>query len=176
MNSLIKRLLLGDQQAIITFYHEYSPRILRYLQKHLPQQEAQEILNDVFLEAVDGLPTLREETNLSAWLYKIAHHKMVDFYRKQKIKSVLLSQIPFLELIAKEIDQPEFQLEKNKMRDKIELVLRSLSKRYEQILRMHYEEQMSVKAIAYELALSFKATESRLYRARLSFMEAYGRT
>ena len=100
---------------------------------------------------------------------------MVDHYRKQKIKSILLSQLPFLELIAKEIDQPEFQLEKNKIRDKIEKSLHSLSQNYEQILRMHYEEDIPVKGIADRLQLSFKATESRLYRARQCFIQAYER-
>jgi RNA polymerase sigma-70 factor, ECF subfamily len=175
MNSLIAHILSGDERAVVSFYKTFSPKIVRYLQKHLPQHEAQEILNDVFLEAVDAMPTLKKETNLSAWLYKIAHNKMVDYYRKQKIKSVFLSQLPFLELVAKEIDQPEFQLEKNKLRDKIENALHSLSQKYQEILRMHYEDQIPVKDIAQILQLSFKATESRLYRARQGFIQAYER-
>lgn len=176
MSSLISDVLTGDERAVVTFYKTYSPRILRYLQKHLPGHEAQEILNDVFLDAMDALPTLKHEDNISAWLYKLAHNKMVDYYRKQKIKSVLLSQMPFLELLAKEIDQPEFQLEKNKIRDKIENTLRSMSGNYEQILRMHYEDQLPVKAIALALHVSFKTAESRLYRARQCFMQTYERT
>jgi RNA polymerase sigma factor (sigma-70 family) len=102
------------EQQIVVFYQQYSPQILRYLKKYLPFDEAKEILNDVFLEAVDSLPTLQKQTNLKAWLYKIAHNKMVDFYRKKKIKSFLLSQLPYLELFAHEIHQPEFILEKKK--------------------------------------------------------------
>ena len=176
MSDLIPKILDGDQQAVVTFYQQYSPRLLRYLKMHLPKSEdAQEILNDVFLEAVDGMPTLRRQTNLQAWLYKIAHNKIVDFYRKRKIKSFLLSQVPYLELVAQEISQPEFQLEKNKMTEKIETALRSLSQNYQRILSMHYEEDISVKAIAQELQISFKATESLLYRARQCFILAYER-
>ena len=177
MTSSIKKILQGDEQGVIDFYKENSPKILYYLIKRLPRKEdAQEILNDVFLETIDALPTLRKEENLSAWLYKIAHNKVVDFYRKRKIKSFLFSQMPYLELIAGEISQPEFQLEKNKIRDRIEASLHAVSNRYQQILRMRYEEDMSVKNIATTLNLSFKATESLLYRARQDFIKAYERS
>jgi len=177
MRKLTEKILAGDPQAVVDLYKQSSPKILRYLIQRLPRQEdAQEILNDVFLEAIDALPTLRKEENLSAWLYKIAHNKVVDFYRKRKIKSFLFSQMPYLELIAGEISQPEFQLEKNKIRDRIEASLHGVSKRYQRILRMRYEEDMSVKNIATTLNLSFKATESLLYRARQNFIKAYERS
>jgi RNA polymerase sigma-70 factor, ECF subfamily len=176
MNDLVEKILSGQPNAVIDFYTLYSPRILSYLIKRLPRREdAQEVLNDVFLEAVDALPTLHESSNLQAWLYKIAHNKMVDYYRKRKIKSFLFSQIPYLELIATEISQPEFIHEKNKVRDKIEATFHALSHKYQQILRLHYEEQLPVKKIAEILQLTPKATESRLYRARQQFIKAYER-
>src|SRR5438309_8802293 len=149
MNNLVDRILSGDSQAVIDFYKLYSPKILRYLIKRLPRKEdAQEVLNDVFLEAVDALPTLHKHENLQAWLFKIAHNEIVDFYRKRKIKSFLFTQIPYLELIAEEISQPEFQMEKDRIRDRIEATLLSLSEKYRQILRMHYEDDIPVKNIA----------------------------
>ncbi|OGH24336.1 MAG: hypothetical protein A3B47_01050 [Candidatus Levybacteria bacterium RIFCSPLOWO2_01_FULL_39_24] len=175
-SSFIKRILVGDSKAVIQFYKTYSPKILAYLSKKLPRREdAQEITNDVFLEAIDSLSFLEREQNVSAWLYRIAHNKMVDFYRKKKIKSILLSQVPFLQIVASEINQPEFQFEKNKIRDNIELALRSLSAKYQKILRLHYEENVSVKTLAALFNLSFKATESLLFRARQSFKLAYER-
>lgn len=165
-----------NEHDVIKFYQEYSPRILRYLKKYLPIDEAKEILNDVFLEAVDSMPTLQKQNNLQAWLYKIAHNKMVDYYRKKKIKSFLLSQIPYLEPIAHEMHQPEFILEKNKIRDNIEKTMRKLSQKYQSVLRMHYEEHMPIKSMAVVLNLTPKATESLLFRARQSFMKAYERT
>jgi RNA polymerase sigma-70 factor, ECF subfamily len=175
MNILIEKIIQGDEQAVITFYQKFSPRILRYLNQHLPKEVAKEVLNDIFFEAIDALATLQKQTNLQAWIYKIAHNKMADYYRKKKIKSFLFSKMPYLELIAEEIHQPEFQLEKNRIREKIEETLHATSKRYQQILKMRYEEELSVKAIALTLNLSHKATESLLYRARQQFMKAYER-
>jgi len=136
MVALIEKIIQGDEQAVVAFYHEFSSRILRYLQHRLPNDKAQEILNDVFLDAIDELPVLKKQTNLHAWLYKIAHNKIVDYYRKKKIKSFLFSQIPYLEFLAQDLHQPEFILEKNKIRDNIEATLVSLSHKYQTILRM----------------------------------------
>jgi RNA polymerase sigma-70 factor, ECF subfamily len=175
--SFFDRVLSGDSEAVVKFYKLYSPKILSYLGKKLPRPEdAQELTNDVFLEAIDSLSMLEKENNISAWLYKIAHNKMVDFYRKKKIKSIILSQVPFLQIVANEVNQPEFQFEKNKIRDGIETALHSLPEKYRKILKLHYEEKISIKKIAVILDLSFKATESLLFRARQSFKLAYERT
>jgi len=176
MKSLTERIISGDSQSVTEFYKLYSPRILNYLLKRLPREEdAQEILNDVFLDAIDSISMLKKSENLQAWVFKIAHHKTVNYYRKGKIKSILLSQVPYLEIVASEIHQPEFQFEKNKIRDKIESAFRSLPDLYRKILKLHYEDRISIKEIAVMLKLSFKATESLLFRARQSFKLAYER-
>ncbi|MDO8639844.1 MAG: sigma factor-like helix-turn-helix DNA-binding protein, partial [bacterium] len=69
-----------------------------------------------------------------------------------------------------------FQFEKDRVRDEIEAVLHSLSQDYQKILRLHYEEKIPVKALAEKFNLSFKATESLLFRARQSFKLAYARS
>jgi RNA polymerase sigma-70 factor (ECF subfamily) len=172
--SLVERIIAGDSQSVVELYALYSPRILNYLTKRLPTAEdAQEILNDVFLDAIDTISMLRTSKNLQAWLYQIAHHKTVDFYRKRKIRSIILSQIPYLEIVDAQVHQPEFQFEKDKVRDKIESAFKSLPEVYRKILKLHYEDKISVKEIAIILALSFKATESLLFRARQSFKLAY---
>lgn len=174
MTPIAKRILQGDAGAVETFYKEFSPGILRYLKSKLPRTEdAQEILNDVFLDAVDGLPTVHKQTNIKAWLYQIAHHKVANFYRKQKIKSLLFSQFPYLQIIDQEVHQPEFQLEKREVKIRLQITLEKLSQKYQQILRMHYIEELPVKIISVHLNLSFKATESRLYRARQQFIKYY---
>lgn len=158
------------------FYKAYSRKILNYLSKRLPSaQDAEETMQDVFLEAIDSLPLFRGETTVLNWLYKIAHNKTVDFYRKRKIKTILLSQMPFLEAVSQEIHQPEFQYEKNRLRDRIEQAFDLIPAHYQKILRLHYENGLKIKELALVFNLSPKATESLLFRARKSFRQAYER-
>lgn len=157
-------------------YYVYCTKIARYLRKKLPEEEVQDILNDIFFEAIDSLPLLKKRENLQSWLFSIAHNKVVDFYRKKKAKTILMSQIPFFEFVDQEVHQPEFQFEKNKIRERIETTLHTLSEPYRKILQLHYEEHMPVKKIALVFHLSDKATESLLFRARKSFQKIYERT
>lgn len=176
MVRIIDRILQGDSNAVVEFYKTYSPRLMRYLRKKLPRKEdSEEVLNDIFFAAIDELHLFREDSNVNTWLFGIARNKIVDFYRKRKIKSVLLSQVPMLEIIANEINQPEFQFELNKIRDKIEKAFNSISIQYQKILHLRYEDRMPVKELAVIFDLSFKATESMLFRARRSFQQAYER-
>lgn len=174
MEHLVKGILEGDPRAIKSFYDIYMPKIAKYFSYRLPEgEDIEAFTNDVLLDAVDALPLFKDKSSFSTWLYKIAHNKLVDFYRKKKIKSILISKIPFLNIVAQEVYEPEFQLEKNKIRDNIEDVLRNLSQKYRNILKMHYEEQKSIKEIATALDLSPKAAESLLFRARKKFQETY---
>ncbi len=176
MSLLEQRVISGDTQAVLEFYKTYSPKILGYLIKRLPRKEdAQEIMQDVFLDALDNLPFFQQKSTLLSWLYGIAGHKVVDFYRKKKIKSIILSTVPLLQLAAQEIHEPEFQFEKNKIRDRIEKAFAALSLNNQKILFLKYEQGNSVKEIAFTLNLSTKATESLLFRARQNFKIAYER-
>ena len=175
MKFLVDKILGGDSKAVVELYNLYSPKVSKYLNKKLPQQDAQEILNDVFFDVIDSLEELKNRDNLLPWLYKIAHNKTVDFYRKKKIKDILFSQIPFLKIVESEINTPEFQYEKNKTRDRIESAFLSLSTKYQKILRLYYEKNLSIREIAVRTNLSFKATESLFFRARQSFKIAYER-
>ncbi|MBI2035002.1 MAG: sigma-70 family RNA polymerase sigma factor [Candidatus Levybacteria bacterium] len=174
MTSIIDAIIQGDKKAIRTFYLAYSPKILSYLQRRLPRNEdAQEIMQDVFLDALDSLPLIRNTNSVLPYLYRIAHNKSVDFYRKKKIKSLLFSQFPLLESIRNEVHEPEFIYEKQKIHERIEKAFNVLSEKYQIVLRLHYEEGLKVKEIAEKLRLSFKATESLLFRARQQFIKAY---
>lgn len=176
MAGVVEKILQGDREAVVSFYKSYSPQLLRYLRKKLPSEEdAEEVLNDTFFAAIDELSFFEAKSSVKTWLFKIANNKTVDFYRKRKIKSIMLSQLPLLEILASEIDTPEFNFEKEKIRERIEKAFLSISSQYRKILHLHYEEKIPVRELAKVFDLSFKATESLLFRARRSFRLAYER-
>ncbi|HVZ58490.1 MAG TPA: RNA polymerase sigma factor [Patescibacteria group bacterium] len=175
MQTRIEAILRGDEQAVAQFYYEFAPRLRRFVARKIPTSDVEDIVNETFVQAIDSLSRLTKEANLSAFLYKIAQNRIVDFYRKRKIKSVALSQIPFLEIISSEFDQPEFQMEKDRIRSHLEHAFHNISEKYRYIIMLHYEEHLSIKQIALQLDMTPKAAESLLFRARQSFIKAYGR-
>lgn len=169
----MENVLSGKKGAATAFYKAYAPKIRRYLMGKLPHEEVEEILQDTFLSAFDSLALYRGKSSVSTWLIAIARHEVADFYRKQYVRKAVLSTSPLFENMVSELLSPEFVLEKTKIEKRFFETYRSLSTQYQDVLSYRYELSMSVKEIAERMELSFKATESLLFRARLAFREAY---
>ncbi len=133
------------------------------------QQEAEEIFQDVLVSATDCLSFYKGESSFFTWVCGIANHKIVDFYRKKKIKTILFSHFPFLENLATEALLPDEKMEKEELRKEVKKILASLTEGYQEILRLKYVEELTIKQIAKKLKTSFKSIESRLFRARQAF-------
>lgn len=173
MEQIIEAVLAGKKGAATGFYKMYAPKLRRYLIFKLPEEEVEEVLQDTFLSAFDSLPLYRGESSVSTWLISIAKHEVADFYRKRYIRQAVEKTAPLFENIVSEILSPEFEWEKKKMEKRFFATYHSLTKQYQDILSYRYELSMSVKEIARRMDLSFKATESLLFRARLAFREEY---
>ena len=176
MEKIAEKVLKGEKGAATAFYKEFAPKLRRYLNTKLPEGETEEIIQDTFLSAFDSLPLYRGESSVSTWLISIARHEVADFYRKRYIRQAVEKTAPLFESMVSEVLSPEFVLEKKKIEKKFFSTYRSLSKQYQDILSYRYELSMSVREIAEKMGLSFKATESLLFRARLAFREAYDPT
>lgn len=173
MEQLVKEILAGKKGAATEFYRTYAPRLRRYLTVKLPDGEVEEVLQDTFLSAFDSLSLYRGEASVLTWLRSIAHHEVADFYRKKYVRAAVEKTAPLFENIVSEVLSPEFVWEKQKIEKRFRAAYHSLSKQYQDVLSYRYELSMSVKEIAERMELSFKATESLLFRARLAFRAAY---
>ena len=98
---------------------------------------------------------------------------MADFYRKRYVRAVVEKTVPLFEDILSDLQSPEFLLHKKQVRERFTRAYRSLSAQYQEILSLRFELGMSVREVAAKMQLSFKATESLLYRARQAFALAY---
>lgn len=173
MEQIVQEVLLGKKGSATAFYKEYASKLRRYLISKLPEGEVEEILQDTFLSAFDCLPLYRGDSSVSTWLISIARHEVADFYRKRYVRAVVEKTSPLFDNMVSEILSPEFEWEKKKMEKRFFSAYRGLSRQYQDVLSYKYELSMSVKEIAERMELSFKATESLLFRARVAFREEY---
>jgi RNA polymerase sigma-70 factor, ECF subfamily len=75
-----------DPTAFETLYQLYVTRVYRYLRAHTSSDDdAADLTQQVFLRALDALPAYRSRgAPFGAWLFRIAHHAVVDAYRQQR--------------------------------------------------------------------------------------------
>lgn len=171
---LVEKIIKGEEKAVRELYRKYSFRLLNFiLLKIDSRQDAEEVLQDTFVSALDTLPLFAGQSSLFTWLAAIAKHEVADFYRKQKIKKVLFSRLPFLERLASQVLGPEEELAEKEMKKRVGEVLEKLSEGYRQILRLKYEKGYQVADIGRKLGITSKAAESRLTRARLAFRKIW---
>ena len=62
--SLVTRLLGGDEGALKEWVKEYEPRLLRFVVKKMKPEDAQEVVQDTLLAALDCLPVWSGRSSL----------------------------------------------------------------------------------------------------------------
>ncbi len=167
---LVEQILAGNQQAKKEFYKKYKYSLLTVVKRKAKnKKDAEDIVQETFISALNSLPNFEFRSTLFSWLCSIAHHETVDYYRRQKLKTILFSKFPFLQDWADQALGPEKECLKDELKDEIKNVLGQLSEGYERILRLKYIEGLSTETIGKRLKITTKAVESRLYRARKKF-------
>ena len=83
---LIRASQRGDEKAFGELYNAYVHDIYRYMLYRVGNAEvAQDLTAEVFLRAMEGLARYQDrEIPWLAWLYRIAHARVVDHYRRTR--------------------------------------------------------------------------------------------
>lgn len=171
---LVAGILARDKQALAHFYGKYKAKLLSYLRRKVDREEdCEELLQDTLFAFIESLRDFQGRSSVKTFLFSICQHKVIDFYRRKKIKHLVFSQMPQLETLISPFFQPEEILDTTLVREKIMQVFRKLSPIYRDILILKYIDGMSVEDIAGKLSLSFKSAEARLFRARKAFVSAF---
>jgi RNA polymerase sigma factor (sigma-70 family) len=72
-------------------YRQERSRLLGYIRSRVSNPEdAEDILHEVFVSAVNGGSFTQPLENMVAWLFTIARNKVIDWYRRKKLRTVSL--------------------------------------------------------------------------------------
>ena len=175
MEKIISEVLSGKKGAATRFYQEYAPSIRRYIRGKVGNEAVvEELLQDTFLSAFDAMPIFRGEASIKTWLIAIARHEVLDFYRKQYVRKMVEKTSILWDGVGESLTTPEGELARHEMSERFDKSMGRLTNKYKEVLELRYLKGLSVKEIAAKLEMSFKATESLLFRARVAFVEEYG--
>lgn len=170
----VGKLLAGDRRTLLRFYRSWSPRLLKYLEiKIANPADREETLQDTLFAVLDGLRDFEAKASLSTFIYAICNHKIIDYYRRKKIKQTVFSRLPGLGALVSSLASPEDELELKIYKEKIYQALGKLLPRYRQVLILKYLDNLTAEEIAQKLTVSLKSIESRLFRARKAFIERF---
>ena len=146
---------------------EYKNVVERFVYYKLPTKEdADDVLQEVYLTAFHKFNTLKNEATFKSWLIRIAQNKCNDFYR---IRAKQM-EIPLDEAIASTLTDGRFGItETNIVRDTIEI----LADKDKQILYLYYFKNKPQAEIAKVLGIPIGTVKSRLHIAKQNFKKKY---
>ncbi|PZX50614.1 RNA polymerase sigma factor [Algoriphagus chordae] len=82
---LIERIGSGDQIAFKELYDAFSARVYNTLLSYTQNEEdAEELLQDVFVKVFHESAKFRQDSSVSTWIYRIAVNRALDFKRSQQ--------------------------------------------------------------------------------------------
>ncbi len=143
VRTLVEKAATGNVEAFGELYGIYLDRIYRYVFYHVHSKEtAEDLTEEVFMKAWRKIGKYRWEGRpFSAWLYRIAHNHVVDYFRTSRPNVPLDVDIPGHD------DQPEAELEQQQMRHMLSRALSSLPPQQKQIIVLKFIEGCSNRMI-----------------------------
>lgn len=147
---------LPDAAAL---WREFSGPLLRFLRARVRSAtDADDLLQAVFLKVQRGLPSLRDAGKLQGWIYQIARHAVIDFYRRRRPEEPV-SELPEL---AESLDgEDEVDL-----RPAIRRMVAALPPDFRDAIVLTEFQGVSQIELAERLGLSVSGAKSRVQRAR----------
>jgi RNA polymerase sigma-70 factor, ECF subfamily len=162
-------------QAFNKLYEYYFDRIYSFCLNRLYNKEASEdITSQVFLLAVEqvGKFDTSRQVRFGSWLYKVAHSKIIDFYRKNKKNSNF--DFDKTEVVdSQDLNMHDDVIQKEHMQKEIAVVLKEVKTRYQEILTLRFFADLSIPEIAEVLELKPKQVSVLLHRALKAFRDKY---
>ncbi len=171
--AFIARLRRKEEKAFTELYKLTGKTIYNYILNRVGRNAdaADDLLSEVFSDAIDYAGTLTPLHNVVGWLMRIAQSKVVDHYRAHRKETVWRTgeQVEALADSKGLGRDPAAGYMERADAAVVGEAFTALKPRDQEVLRRMYLEDQSVRDIACSLGRSEKAIEGMLYRARNEF-------
>jgi RNA polymerase sigma-70 factor, ECF subfamily len=156
-------IVLAAQQNPAAFqplYQKWLKPIYRYFYFRVGNvKDAEDLTSQVFLKVYEQLPGYRNNGCFSAWLFTIAHSRMVDFFRKANREDTLEKAA----LIANSTDLLTQVVHGSEI-DQILALLQKLNERDQELIRLRFFGELSYREIGAIMHRSEDATRKAISR------------
>ena len=172
---LVRRILDGDQSAFSALCTKYEARLHAFVFKRVHNREdAQEIVQDVFVRVARNLETLKTPEKLWNWMCSIASQLIVARYREKRTHLEYTSVDGVFEL-HEEASLTAYrvslqQAEEGAWLETVSRAIDMLSDLDRRVILLKHQHK-SYREITQELGVTEAAVKHRLHRARRKVKE-----
>src|SRR5437870_5823075 len=159
----------GDQDAFAQLVQQHQRRVFNLAFRMLQQyEEANEVTQETFLAAWQGLPSFRGDAQFSTWLYRIAYNcalKQLEQRKRDKALQVALHAERALESEDSQI-RADAELDAHDQQALVQEQLSHLPAKYRIVLILRHLQEMTYEEMAEILKMPVGTIKTHLFRAR----------
>jgi RNA polymerase sigma factor (sigma-70 family) len=167
---LVAHFRAGNDDAFGVLHDRYRQRLFAYVRQMLssaPRQDAEDVMQDVFVRAYGALRADRREMNVRAWLYRVAHNRCIDQMRRPTPPPAEL-----FDLSRKPLHDPVEEAQRREDLTRLVQDIARLPDQQRSALLMREIDGMSYADLAVALDVTVPAVKSLLVRARVGLVES----
>lgn len=171
ITALVIKAQEGDNKALNKLFNEFYNEVYYFALKTVKNEDvAYDVTQEVFVEVIKTLPSLREPEAFKSWLYKVAYHQCTRYFRKKK--DVLVEEDEDGNTIFDDLEDksaefvPDKALEQKEFRETIVSMINELSEEQRSAVMLYYFDELSIKEIAKVQCVSEGTVKSRLNYGR----------
>jgi RNA polymerase sigma factor (sigma-70 family) len=165
----------ADRRVTEVVAREQS-RLRSFIRRRVPDpRDAEDILQDVFARLVEANRLLMPIDHVTAWLFRVARNRIIDFFRARSPDADDVSELE--ELLPSADAGPDAVYARNVLLDEIALAIDELPKDQRDVFVAHELEGRSFKELSAETGVSVNTLLSRkryaVLRLRQRLQAAY---
>lgn len=169
--ALVKAKGAHDDRPFATLYERHHRMVWSVCHRYLRDpQDAEDLMQEVFVRAYRGLQDFEGRSSLRTWLYRIAVNSCHNEFRRRRRRPALVER-PLEELTAQLIEGGR-TADPVPEAGRVLEAMATLAEADRQILILRELEGLRYDEIAQRLALGVSATKMRLHRARRALQRA----
>lgn len=171
--TLVARASKHDAEAFACLYDRYVDKIYKYINYKAGRTNAEDLTSQVFLKSWAALGDYHvTQRPFSAWLFRIAHNLVVDYYRTQR-ETISLDEFPMAdESITDIAELAEHHLDSETLRQ----ALKRLTEDQQQVVILKFIVGYSTDEVARLLNKHPAAVRALQHRALISLERIMGKT
>jgi RNA polymerase sigma-70 factor (ECF subfamily) len=167
-------LSLNNQQYFYCLIERYEKQILYYILRisSSNKEDAEDILQEVFLSVYENLNDFDQILKFSSWLYRIAHNKTISHWRRKESRPKTISTNDGENELFNILPSDEnilLNLENQCTSDEIQEILFNLSAKYREVLILKFLEEKNYKEISDILKKPMGTIATLINRAKKQF-------
>lgn len=177
--ALLERIRAGDRTACDDCIRQHAAGVYRVALRLMRNEaEAEDVMQETFLNAFKGIDRFDGRAGLRTWLYRIAYNTALMRLRRRQPEFVSVDEAlepedgsPVPQQLFDWSRIPERDFEKAELRAEMEKAIHELPEKLRAVFVMRELEELSTEETAQALGMKIEAVKTRLHRARLLLRE-----